>query len=56
MKMTLSVKLLKPVHGRRASGKVQEIEIVYNFIGAFDLGKVIEQAKNNYEITKIGMA
>ncbi|WP_101773822.1 recombinase family protein [Peptostreptococcus faecalis] len=45
--------------GRRASDtitKVQEIEIVYNFIGAFDFGKAIEQAKNNNRIAKVGIA
>ena len=42
--------------GRRASDKVQEIEIVYNFIGAFDFGKAIEQAQINHEIAKVGIA
>ncbi len=42
--------------GRKASDKVQEIEIVYNFIGAFDFGKAIEQAQINHEIAKVGIA
>ncbi len=33
--------------GRAAGDKVQEIEIVYNFIGAFDFGKAIEQAQTS---------
>ena len=33
--------------GRGAGDKVQEIEIVYNFIGAFDFGKAIEQAQTS---------
>ncbi|MFV0400103.1 MAG: DUF4368 domain-containing protein [Oscillospiraceae bacterium] len=42
--------------GRKASDKVQEIEIVYNFIGAFDFGKATEQAQNNQQIAKVGIA
>ena len=45
--------------GRRAGetiAKVQEIEIVYNFIGAFDFGKAIEQEKNSSRIAKVGIA
>lgn len=42
--------------GRGAGDKVQEIEIVYNFIGAFDFGKAIEQAQINHEIAKVGIA
>lgn len=42
--------------GRRAGDEVQEIEIVYNFIGAFDFGKAIEQTHNNNEIAKVGIA
>ena len=42
--------------GRGASDKVQEIEIVYNFIGAFDFGKATQQAQNYNEIAKVGIA
>ena len=42
--------------GRGAGDKLQEIEIVYNFIGAFDFGKAIEQAQINHEIAKVGIA
>lgn len=42
--------------GRGASDKVQEIEIVYNFIGAFDFGKATQQFQNYNEIAKVGIA
>lgn len=42
--------------GRRASDKVQEIEIVYNFIGAFDFSRAIEQSQNTREMAKVGIA
>ena len=45
--------------GRPTSGtveKIQEIEIVYNFIGAFDFGKATRQAQNNSKIAKVGIA
>lgn len=45
--------------GRRTSGtveKIQEIEIVYNFIGAFDFGKATQHAQNNNEIAKVSIA
>lgn len=42
--------------GRRAGDKVQEIEIVYNFIGAFDFAGAIEQAQNTREMAKVGIA
>lgn len=42
--------------GRGAGEKAQEIEIVYNFIGAFDFGRAIEQAQTNEQIEKVGIA
>lgn len=42
--------------GRGAGDKVQEIEIVYNFIGAFDFGRAARQAQINNEIAKVGIA
>jgi hypothetical protein len=42
--------------GRGASDKIQEIEIVYNFIGAFDFGKTTEQVQTDHEIVKVGIA
>lgn len=42
--------------GRRAGDKVQEIEIVYNFIGAFDFSRAIEQSQNTLEMAKVGIA
>ena len=42
--------------GRGANNRVQEIEIVYNFIGAFDFGKVHQQTETNYETMKVGIA
>jgi len=42
--------------GRGAGDKVQEIEIVYNFIGAFDFGRATLQAQSNQQIAKVGIA
>jgi len=42
--------------GRGAGDKVQEIEIVYNFIGAFDFGRATLHAQTNQQIAKVGIA
>ncbi|GHU96982.1 hypothetical protein FACS1894208_12190 [Clostridia bacterium] len=36
--------------------KTREIEIVYNFIGAFDFGAVVENAQSHPKQKKIGVA
>jgi hypothetical protein len=38
------------------TAKTREIEIVYNFIGAFDFGTATEQAQNQAQQKKIGIA
>jgi hypothetical protein len=42
--------------GRNATDKVREIEIVYNFIGAFDFQKAREQSQNRPNKKEIGVA
>jgi len=42
--------------GRRATDEPREIEIVYNFIGAFDFPKAMEQSKNKPNTKEIGVA
>jgi hypothetical protein len=38
------------------NAKTREIEIVYNFIGAFDFGAATEQVQNQSRQAKIGIA
>ena len=42
--------------GRRKTDEQREIEIVYNFIGAFDFPKAMEQSQNQSNKKEIGVA
>ena len=42
--------------GRRKTDEQREIEIVYNFIGAFDFPKAMEQSQNQLHKKEIGVA
>jgi len=41
--------------GRRKTDEPREIEVVYNFIGAFGFPKALEQSKNKPNKKKIGV-